>query len=64
MSENTAKCIVCEIDSKNIPLVKFEYQGEEGYHICSNHLPILIHKPAELSKKLSGINLTGAKHDC
>ena len=61
MSENNAKCIVCETDSQNIPLVKFEYQSKD-YHICSQHLPVLIHKPGELANVLSGIDPTGAEH--
>ncbi len=58
MSENNATCIVCETDSQNIPLVKFEFKGED-YHICSQHLPVMIHKPDQLADKLAGINPAG-----
>lgn len=61
MSENTAKCIMCEVDSQNIPLLRFEFKGEE-YNICSQHIPVLIHKPAQLADKLSGIDPTGSDH--
>lgn len=44
-------CLVCEKDSDFVPLVKFVFKGED-YAICSEHLPILIHKPHELAEKL------------
>lgn len=52
-------CLVCEKDSDLVPLIKFAFKGEK-YAICSEHLPILIHKPHELAdilpqaKDLSG----------
>ena len=61
MSENTVKCIVCDATNQNLPLIKFEFQ-DKGYHICSQHLPILIHKPAQLADKLVGIDPSGAEH--
>lgn len=44
-------CLVCERDSNLVPLVKF-YFKEKKYFICSEHLPVLIHKPHELADKL------------
>jgi hypothetical protein len=53
MTQETSKCIYCERDSQQVPLMKFEYQGSE-YTICPGHLPILIHKPTNLADKLPG----------
>ena len=53
MTQGQSQCICCERDSQEVPLLTFEYQGEE-YRICPGHLPILIHQPAKLSDKLSG----------
>lgn len=52
MTENkTRVCIHCEGDDKQVPLVVFYYQGQE-HHICTEHLPVLIHTPAKLTGKL------------
>jgi hypothetical protein len=56
-------CIVCEKDSDMIPLIKFKFKGEK-YSICSEHLPILIHKPQELAEKLpQAEDLPAGNHD-
>jgi hypothetical protein len=55
-------CIVCELDDEQVPLIKVQYQGNI-YWICPQHLPILIHKPAQLSHRLPGLeNLGPAEH--
>jgi hypothetical protein len=56
MVDETARCIVCEQDNQNVPLMPFEYRGK-AYWICPQHLPILIHKPATLADKLPGVEL-------
>ena len=59
MNPNLARCIVCEQDSQQVPLLPFEYQGKTHY-ICPQHLPILIHKPASLADKLPGLEAISA----
>ena len=54
MSELKNRCLVCDQSSDQAPLVALEYQGTQ-YWICSQHLPILIHKPEQLIGKLQGI---------
>jgi hypothetical protein len=62
MTENQSKCIHCERTSDEVPLLTLNYAGKE-YFICSQHLPVLIHKPHELIDKLPGAsNLTGHTH--
>ncbi len=57
----TARCLVCEQTSQDVPLLKFEFQGAE-LSICPQHLPILIHRPTQLADKLPGAeNLPGAQ---
>lgn len=52
-SNSTPKCLVCLQDSERVPLLPFTYQGQ-NYHICPQHLPLLIHQPARLADKLPG----------
>ncbi|GAB4571214.1 MAG: hypothetical protein Kow0077_07300 [Anaerolineae bacterium] len=63
-SENVARCLVCEQTSDQVPLLTFAYQGGE-FAICPQHLPILIHKPAQLAGKLPNANALSASdhHD-
>ncbi|NLX08603.1 MAG: hypothetical protein GXY36_03015 [Chloroflexi bacterium] len=63
MSEQTPpRCLVCEQDSRRVPLIQFVYQ-DGTYWICPQHLPILIHRPAQLAGKLPGAeNLGEAEH--
>ena len=44
-------CIHCERSDELVPLLVFLYKGAE-HHICTEHLPTLIHKPLELMDKL------------
>lgn len=53
MNNQLAKCIQCQRTSDEIPLIQFEFNGTKSW-ICPQHLPILIHKPAELADKLPG----------
>lgn len=50
---NEAHCIHCERTEDQVPLMAFRYRDEEAW-ICPQHLPILIHRPAQLSDKLPG----------
>ena len=52
MTENqTFTCIHCGKDDTQVPLIGFYYKGGE-HHICTEHLPVLIHNPADLDGKL------------
>ena len=50
----TKTCIVCQKSDKEIPLIKFQFKGNK-HHICSQHIPILIHKAQELESILPGV---------
>jgi hypothetical protein len=46
-----------------IPLLQFEYRGAQ-LSICSQHIPILIHKPDQLVGYVAGAeDLQPAEHD-
>jgi len=47
------KCIACERTDDSIPLLSFDFKGKQ-YWICPQHVPILIHKPEQLTGKLPG----------
>jgi len=47
MSNTGKKCLVCQRDDKEVPLLKFEYKGNDIY-VCSQHIPVLIHSPHKL----------------
>ncbi len=62
MSEIMPRCLVCEQTSEEVPLLNLTYQ-DKHYWICPTHLPILIHKPGQLSGKLPGAeNLKPNEH--
>lgn len=65
MSEATAKgaCIVCEADSDSTALIPFEFKGK-SYHVCAQHLPVLIHKPEQLVGRLPGAEGIGGAAGC
>ena len=48
------ECIICKTTSKDMPLILFEFNGSNHY-ICSQHIPILIHKSHQLKDILPGI---------
>lgn len=54
MENGQLRCIVCERSSQEVPVIRFEFKGQQ-HGICPTHLPILIHKPANLADKLPGI---------
>jgi hypothetical protein len=47
-------CFSCQKDDGKVPLVKLKFVGKEIW-ICPQCLPALIHKPQELSEKLSDL---------
>jgi hypothetical protein len=52
--EKFPRCIVCEQDSQQVPLLAMKFRQNEIW-ICPQHLPIMIHQPAKLADKLPGI---------
>jgi hypothetical protein len=54
MTSQPEVCIYCGQSSDQVPLIALRYRGA-GAWICPQHLPILIHKPAQLAGKLPGI---------
>jgi hypothetical protein len=56
-------CIHCGRDNSQVPLLVFRYQDSK-FRICTEHLPVLLHKPQELAGKLPDAeNLHGVDHD-
>lgn len=56
------RCLACKRDEHQTPLVNLDYQGNKLW-ICPQHLPILIHDPAQLIGRLKGAeNLRPADH--
>lgn len=53
MENKLPVCLYCNRSSDEAPLIKLQFKGQE-YWICPQHLPILIHKPAQLAGKLPG----------
>lgn len=54
MTSNLPKCIKCDRNSDEVPLITITHQGQ-NYWICPQHFPILIHKPMLLVDKLPGV---------
>jgi len=52
-SPKTPACLVCERTSEEIPLISLIYRGGQ-FHVCPEHLPILIHHPVDLVGRLPG----------
>jgi hypothetical protein len=59
MNEKTPACLVCETTSNDVPLISLHYQ-ERDLWICPQHLPVLIHQPAQLVGRLPGAENFGA----
>jgi hypothetical protein len=57
-------CLYCQRDRDQVPLLTLQYRGSELW-ICPQHLPILIHKPAQLAEILPGAENMGSSesHD-
>jgi hypothetical protein len=51
MENESLICLNCRRPESIIPLVSLRYDGEQAW-ICSQCLPILIHKPQNLAGKL------------
>ena len=53
VDNNLPHCVFCERTNSEVPLLALDYQGSQ-YHICSEHLPVLIHSPQKLQGMLPG----------
>ena len=62
MSMNEEICLACERSSDEVPLIAMRYRGENMW-ICPQHLPVLIHKPEQLTAKLPGAANLSAPED-
>jgi hypothetical protein len=51
--DDQKKCLYCERTADEVPLLELEFRQQQHW-ICPQHLPILIHKPAQLADKLPG----------
>jgi recombinational DNA repair protein (RecF pathway) len=59
---NFSSCVLCGRGEGEVPLIAFRFRGE-GRVICSQHLPVLIHDPAQLVGRLQGAErLEPAEH--
>jgi hypothetical protein len=58
MNRLIPSCIYCDCNSEQVPLISWQFQGNQ-YWICPQHLPILIHKPANLADKVPGLERLG-----
>ncbi len=56
------KCVFCERGPDVVPLLSLGFQGQQ-VHICPQHLPVLIHDPAQLAGRMPGVeNLSPSDH--
>jgi hypothetical protein len=59
---NQKACLACHRGTDATPLITLEYR-EKQLWICPQHLPVLIHDPAQLIGKLPGAErLRPAEH--
>lgn len=57
------RCLACGRTQAEIPLITLSYQ-DKSFHICPQHLPVLIHNPHLLVGKLPGAEgMTPAEHE-
>ncbi len=53
MKEPSGNCVFCERGSRLVPLLSLEYAGGI-VKICPQHLPVLIHDPAQFVGLIAG----------
>ncbi|HSL22116.1 MAG TPA: hypothetical protein VK886_11310 [Vicinamibacterales bacterium] len=63
MTDSPAEtCVACGRPSDEVPLIAFEFRNRRA-RICAQHLPVLIHDPAQLAGRLEGAEtLRPAEH--
>jgi len=55
-------CVACKRGPEDTPLLTLEFKGGV-FHICAQHLPVLIHDPGQLVGQLEGAEaLSPADH--
>jgi hypothetical protein len=60
--ESVGTCLACGRGEQETPLVALAYRGSRVW-ICPQHLPVLVHEPAQLVGKLAGAEqLRPAEH--
>jgi len=52
--KKSKECIICKKTDQEVALLKFKFKGNK-YSICSQHMPVLIHKAESLESLLPGI---------
>jgi len=56
------RCVACDRGSDLTPLIRVEFR-DSAFHICPQHLPLLIHDPSQLIGRLPGAEtLSPAEH--
>jgi len=61
-AEVAKRCVVCGQGPEETPLLALDYRGG-AFWICPQHLPVLIHDPAQLADRLPGAErLRPAEH--
>lgn len=62
MNKSQTRCLNCNRPDEEIPLVSLRYAGQQAW-VCSQCMPVLIHRPEQLAGKLAGAEkMTGAPH--
>jgi hypothetical protein len=62
MPEQKVACVACGRGPDVTPLLNLDYRGGK-FHICAQHLPVLIHDPQQLTGRLPGAeNLQPSDH--
>jgi hypothetical protein len=60
---DTHQCVACNRTKEEVPLLVLVHKDEQ-FHICPEHLPILIHQPHKLADVLPGVaSLDPGSHD-
>ena len=63
MTTERRLCVLCQRDQQSVPLIAVQFKGS-SFWICSQHLPVLIHDPAQLAGSLPGAEtLSPADHE-
>ena len=53
MTDSEKRCVACDRDSNTVPILTLDYR-DTTFGICTQHLPILIHDPTQLTGRLAG----------
>ena len=53
-TDHSLQCVNCGRTEAEIPVLHFQFKGQ-AHDICTNCLPILLHKPERLVGRLPGL---------